>query len=150
MTGVQTCALPISGEGGSAKNPAVQAAGFFAGSLHAKTKATGSCFYLGMNHCRCQSPPAIRDGGSRGSCTPTSVLSSSCLPVDVLGLLLLRSRSALLQRGVPAPVTSPTASGGQSASSAEPRGALGPSRPPASLSLPAVVTARDGSGFPNS
>ena len=130
------------------KNPAVRAAGFFVGSLHAKTKATRSWFYLGMNRCRCQKPPARADGGSWGSCSPAEVLPQLGLPVDVLDLHVLRSRAALLQRGVPRSGASPAASRGQSAASAEHRRAAGSSRPAACLSLPAVSTPRDGSRFP--
>ncbi len=129
------------------KDPAVQAAGFFVGGLHAKAKATWSWFYLGMNRSGCQKPPVSADGGSRGSDSPAEVLPQPGLPVGVLDLRVLRSRAAVLWRGVPAPGPSRSTSRRQPAASAERRGPAGSSRPPARLSLPAVSMPRDGSRF---
>ena len=117
------------GEGGIKKNPAVGAAGFFVGSLHAKTKAARSWFYLGMNRSRCQKPPVSADGGSRRSYSPAAVLPQPGLPVDILDLRVLRSRAAVLHGRVPRPCAAPAASRSQPASSAKRRGSAGSSRP---------------------
>ena len=60
-----------------------------------------SWFYPGMNRCHCQSPPAWADGGSWRSGSPAARLPRPGMPDGVLDLYPLRSRTMLLQPGVP-------------------------------------------------
>lgn len=135
------------GEGGFTKNPAVRAAGFFLGGLHAKSEGNPELFLPWHEPPSLSKPPVRTNGGSRRSDSPAEVLPQPGLPVDILDLRLLRSRAAVLHGCVSRPSALSAASRGQPALSAERRGATGSSRPAAGLSLPAVVAPRDGSRF---
>ena len=101
-----------------------------------------------MNRCHCQSPPAWADGGSWRSGSPAARLPRPGMPDGVLDLYALRSRTTLLQPGVPHRSPAPAAPGGQPPLSAE---SGRPARPPGSAAaVPGapVPAARDGSIFP--
>ncbi len=54
-----------------------------------------------MNRCHCQRPPVWADGDSWRSGAPAARLSQPGMPSDFLDLFALRSRTALLQSGLP-------------------------------------------------
>ena len=101
-----------------------------------------------MRRCHCQSPPAWVDGGSRRSGSSAARLLQPGMPDGVLDLYPLRSRTMLLQPGVPHRSPAPAAPGGQPPLSAE---SGRPARPPgsaAAIPRAPVSAARDGSIFP--
>ena len=101
-----------------------------------------------MNRCHCQSPPAWADGGSWRSGSPAAGLSRPGMPDGVLDLYALRSRTALLQPGLPHRSPAPATPRGQPPPSAESGRPARPSGPAAAYRERHVPASRDGSIFP--
>ena len=101
-----------------------------------------------MNRCHCQSQPAWADGGSGRSASPAASLSQPGMPGAVLDLYALRSRAALLLRGLPLGSPAPAVPCCQPpvpAESGRPARSSGPA-----TCIPATprASSRDGSIFP--
>src|ERR1051326_5290681 len=101
-----------------------------------------------MNGCHCQSPPAWADEGSWRSRSPAARLPQPELPDGVLDLHALRSRAALLLRGLPRGNPAPAVSRCQPSSPAKPRRPARSSGPATCLPPSALPASRDGSIFP--
>src|ERR1019366_3863921 len=54
----------IPGEGGRKRAPLLEQRGSLQVAFMPKRRQPRSCFYLGMNRCRCQRPSTRMDGGS--------------------------------------------------------------------------------------
>lgn len=100
-----------------------------------------------MNRCHCQNPPAWADGGSWRSTSPAARLPRPGMPDGVLDLYTLRSRTMLLQPGVPHRSPAPAAPGGQPPVSAEFRRSARPPGSAAAVPRAPMPAARDGSTF---
>jgi len=100
-----------------------------------------------MNRCHCQSPPVWADAGSCRSGSPAANLSQPGMQGNLLGLFALRSRTALLQSGLPPRSQVPPAPRCQSPTSRESGRPARSSRPATCLPATSRVLSRDGSRF---
>jgi hypothetical protein len=103
--------------------------------------------YPGKNHCHCQRSPVWADGSSWRSGDPAAGLSRPGMPGDVLDLFALRSRTTLLQPGLPLGNTAPATPRCQPPPRAESGGPTRSSRSATCLSATSCVNSRDGSRF---
>ena len=101
-----------------------------------------------MNRCHCQRPPVWADGGSWRSGSPAASLSQPGMPSDVLDLFALRSRTALLQSGLPHGSSAPATPRCQPPPPAESGGPARSSRPATCVPATSRAGSRDGSRFP--
>ena len=100
-----------------------------------------------MNRCHRRSPPVWADGGAWRSGAPAASLSLPGMSSDVLDLFALRSRTTLLQSGLPHGSSTPATPRCQPPPPRESGGPARSSRPATCVPATSRAHSRDGSRF---